>query len=173
MNYQQPGNFLQDQGYFQINTSLKELQNNPTFKLFLSGQYLLELTDVCIDTQWISIDPLNTSTCFVINVRSPQFSSTMSETPGITFRPPDLTVHENGASTISKTTGQVKVPPNKILATLNGSIQLNLFVWYHPDTSSSTAVYEPADEYFIFEEDGDIFLQNVIFSFGFQYSKVK
>jgi hypothetical protein len=172
MNYQQPGNFLQDQGYFQINTSLKELAVNTSFKLFLSGQYLLELTDVCIDSQYIPIAPTIDATCIVLNLRSPQFSSTMSETPGISFRPPDLLVHDAGNNTFQKISGQVKAPPNKILATLNGSIQLNLFVWEHPDTFASTAVYTPADEYFVFEVDGDLYQQNLVISFGFQYSRV-
>jgi hypothetical protein len=175
MNYQQPGNFLQDQGYFQINTSIVELATNPNFKLFLSGQYLLELTDVCMDSQYTELFPglpTGDTGCAILNLQSPQFSSTMSETPGITFRTPTIFVHGTTTNFYQKMSGQVKAPPNKILATLNGSIQLNLFVWEIVD-GTPTAVYTPASEYFVYDEEETTFYQNVVISFGFQYSKVK
>jgi hypothetical protein len=168
MNYQQPGNFLQDQGYFQINTSVKGLLENPIFKLFLSGQYLLELIDVTVDSQFYTI-PNSDVSCLFFRLNSPQFSSTMSETTGITFCPPQVVKAAGISNAVLRYVGSVKPSSNKILATLNGSIRLDLDVFGINDTAGGTPVYSPITTVFFNNNTAD----NMIFSFGFQYSKVK
>jgi hypothetical protein len=169
MNYQQPGNFLQDQGYFQINTSVKELLTSPIFKLFLSGQYLLELVDVSVDSQFFAL-ATNNKSCEIFRLNSPQFSSTMSETTGITFCPPlnefSIGISQGNASV--RYAGSVRPSLNKILATLNGSIQLILDIFSIENTAGADASYKPLSA--IVNNTANT---NMVFSFGFQYSKVK
>ena len=168
MNYQQPGNFLQDQGYFQINTSIIELNSNPRFKLFLSGQYLLELVNVSVDSQFFTYANTDQS-CLIFRMRAPEFSSTMSETTGVSFMPPLILSHSTGSNTICRYSGSVKPSPNKILATLNGSIGLLVDVYFIPNTPGDVPSYQPLSTVFNngFSED------NMVFSFGFQYSRIK
>jgi hypothetical protein len=168
MNYQQPGNFLQDQGYFQINTSVKELIANPRFKLFLSGQYLLELVNVTSDSQFFSFNDTDTLS-LIFRMRAPEFSSTMSETAGITFTSPLTVTHAGGDTVICRYNGSVKPSPNKILATLNGSIQLLVDVYFIPNTAGADATYVELSHIF----NNGVAEDNMVFSFGFQYSKVK
>jgi hypothetical protein len=174
MNYQQPGNFLQDQGYFQINTTLLELASNPQFKLFLSGQYLLELVDVCVDTQYLP-QPGDNTAAAIFQLRSPQFSSTMSETPGITFSPPQLIQFDSENDTFYyKYSGQTKPAPNKILATLNGAIALELYCWEVNTGINQPGFYETAAECFNIPIGGGASkTANGVLSFGFQYSRVR
>lgn len=173
MNYQQPGNFLQDQGYFQINTTVKELATNPSFKLFLSGQYLLELVDVSVDSQFFLFADTNIA-CSVFNLTSPQFSSTVSETPGVTFVPPLLITHKGGTNnTLLRYSGFVKPTPNKILATLNGSITLNVNCFELDSPPDTDAFYEPIGECIIPSPGAQGIYGNMVFSFGFQYSRVR
>ena len=173
MNYQQPGNVLQNQGYFQINTTLLELTSNPQFKLFLSGQYLLELVDVSVDTQYLPQPTDNTATA-LFQLRSPQFSSTVSQTPGITFSPPQLVqLDVESSSFYYKYSGHVKPTPNKILATLNGSINLELYCWETPSANNAAGVYESAADCFLIPIGGGASkIVNGVISFGFQYSKI-
>jgi hypothetical protein len=168
MNYQQPGNFLQDQGYFQINTSVKGLLEDPIFKLFLSGQYLLELIDVTVDSQFYTLPNTNVS-CLFFRLGSPQFSSTMSETTGITFCPPQVVKAAGISTAVLRYVGSVKPSSNKILATLNGSIHINLDCFGMNDSAGATPIYRPITDIFFNGATTD----NMIFSFGFQYSKVK
>jgi hypothetical protein len=159
MNYLNTGNVFQDQGFFQINTSVAELLTNPTFKLLLSGQYHLQLVDVTVDSQFFSVSNTNTS-CEIYNLRSPQFSGPTSQTPGITFMPPTLIKPSSAGNALVRITGSVKPSAHQIVATLNGSITLNLLVWGITD-GGTTAEYD------------SVVNQNLVISFGFQYSKVK
>ena len=158
MNYLNTGNVFQDQGFFQINTSVLELNTNPTFKLFLSGQYNLQLVNVTVDSQFTSIPKTNTS-CEIYNLTSPQFSGPISNTPGITFLPPTLLIDSSSNNVVVRQSGSVKPSPHQIVATLNGSITLNLGVWGIAD-GGTIAEYE------------SVLNQNLVISFGFQYSKV-
>ena len=160
MNCLNTGNVFQDQGFFQINTSIKELNTNPTFKLFLSGQYNLQLVDVTVDSQFFSVPSANTS-CEIYNLRSPQFSGPTSETSGITFVPPTLIKPASGAgtNTIVRLSGSVRPSPHQIVATLNGSITLNLGVWGIANGGTDAGY-------------GPITNTNLVISFGFQYSRV-
>ena len=158
MNYLNTGNVLQDQGFFQINTSIKELITNPEFKLFLSGQYNLQLVDVTVDSQFYSVSNTNTS-CEIYNLRSPQFSGPMSNTPGITFVPPTLIKPGTSGNTLVRLSGSVRPSPHQIVATLNGSITLNLGVWSIANNDTN-AVYGPIED------------SKLVISFGFQYSRV-
>jgi hypothetical protein len=167
MNYQQPGNVLQDQGYFQINTSIKELLTYNPFKLFLAGQYLLELVDVTADSQFFTVANTNVS-CFLFRLNSPQFSSTMSETTGITFCPPEIVKAATNTTAVLRYAGSTKPSPNKILATLNNSITLVLDVFNITNTSGANASYQPLSVIF---ENLDI-ADNMLFSFGFQYTRI-
>ena len=158
MNYLNTGNVFQDQGFFQINTSVLELNTNPTFKLFLSGQYNLQLVDVTVDSQFYSVSNADTS-CEIYNLRSPQFSGPTSQTPGITFVPPTLIKPGTAGNTLARQSGSVKPSPHQIVATLNGSITLNLNGWGIAD-GGTDAVYDLIPN------------NNVVISFGFQYSRV-
>ncbi len=158
MNYLNTGNVFQDQGFFQINTSVRELNTNPTFNLLLSGQYNLQLVDVTVDSQFFSVSNTNTS-CEIYNLRSPQFSGPTSQTPGITFMPPTLIKPGTAGNTLVRITGSVKPSAHQIVATLNGSITLSLGVWGILD-GETTAEYDA------------VLNQNLVISFGFQYSKV-
>jgi hypothetical protein len=167
MNYLNTGNVLQEQGFFQINTSAKELFNNPQFKLFLSGQYKLQLVDVTVDSQLYTI--LNTDTqCLVFRLNSPQFSGYMSETTGITFNASQVLKAGGGSNAVLRYTGSVKPCAHEIIATLNGSITLVLDV-FAILTTGGNAAYSPISTLFYNGNTAD----NMIFSFGFQYSKVK
>jgi len=164
MNY---GNVLQQEGYFQINTSIKELLTAKPFKLNLSGQYLLELVDVSVDSQFYS-SPNTSLLCLIFNLQSPQFSSTLSGTPGINFSPNLIVVNHTATHCSLKYTGAVRPRPNKIIASLSGSILLDLQIYFIDNVSGADAVYAPLST--VFQNGGTV--DNMIFSFGFRYSKV-
>lgn len=150
MFYHHPGNQLQNQGYFQILATKERFLDGNTrktasFRVSLSGMFQLELQHVAVEGRAITLPDLDYIPS-MYHLSSPQFSSSMSDTPGIIFNVPQVLAGvtlEDVPSIIVQESGNSMPMRNQIIATINNILDLNLDKF---STIGNEPVLTPLDE---------------------------